>query len=765
MAIMFASSPRGARATRRAQIYNVANKTSSSSAEEEDKVERPSSTVVVPEKAAAVAAPMSTVKTEGRSSTANPTASAVVSDVKAARPIVEVRPEDQADTSSNEMVVMISESSAKASSDSATLAGILRDKSTKTSGLVMSRDTPLTLISDSPRGRAEGSSNSSHVSVRSQFPGQPRNPPPPQADSDLVDQAKVAVTMSAARVSAAPTPPPLSPVSTVASHGRSHKVRLFSPPPPLPPRSTASLASSSLQPHGSPEPAEFSGGSGSSGLDDDSGEHDIQTHRRSGSRSSGRSRDDTWSSGIDRRENYKGKQERASGGSSHDLPGTTLTPIPVALRNRSEYSGEFEAEQQSSPDSLLSETGLMHFAGIARSIARRSRSNGSDFSISSDSTNETTSSTAATVQRRHAEVIAAARYAMHRKPKGVGMTRGSSRFSLEPEGYPSSSPMSDASNHIEAEQQQKENKPLASIWRSDPGAVKRVTAVIAPRPLGSPSPAKRVESLLHPATTVAPTVAATGARTNRARPLDVTALSVITGALARRNSTARDSSSPGKRSPTSSAKSQDLPPKLPSQTPRLDASMSLGGGGGTARVVPGGSVDLAVGSISSSRRRRAHYFRAQSTPVLPPNGGDGAISNQAGEDDMVGYMPRLERAVDDPPPAEMGALCSSLSCALCGAVESKLAAFSRSLPVRRSPGWGEVAADGCGELEFIQCSRCRRGACASCFRRLPVYCRGPRVVVPGVYSSYILQYRHVFRSLLYFLGELSTSLRPVFRED
>lgn len=116
--------------------------------------------------------------------------------------------------------------------------------------------------------------------------------------------------------------------------------------------------------------------------------------------------------------------------------------------------------------------------------------------------------------------------------------------------------------------------------------------------------------------------------------------------------------------------------------------------------------------------------------------------------DVMGMMstpPRLDRSVDDPPPAEMGALGSSLSCALCGAAESKSRASSRSAADGRSPRNGvvsskltgdEAAGDGGGagsmSLEFQRCSRCRRGCCGKCIRRLPVYCRGPRAIVPGV---------------------------------
>lgn len=36
-------------------------------------------------------------------------------------------------------------------------------------------------------------------------------------------------------------------------------------------------------------------------------------------------------------------------------------------------------------------------------------------------------------------------------------------------------------------------------------------------------------------------------------------------------------------------------------------------------------------------------------------------------------------------------------------------------------------------VEVKRCSRCRRGCCDACFQWLPVHCRGPKIVVPGVW--------------------------------
>lgn len=96
---------------------------------------------------------------------------------------------------------------------------------------------------------------------------------------------------------------------------------------------------------------------------------------------------------------------------------------------------------------------------------------------------------------------------------------------------------------------------------------------------------------------------------------------------------------------------------------------------------------------------------------------------------------------DHLPPAEMGALGVSLACLLCGTAETPVNAPAATGPEESTPVVLVVASGTESKkgtkvpvrVEVKRCARCRRGCCNACFRRLPVYCRGPKVVVPGMY--------------------------------
>lgn len=119
------------------------------------------------------------------------------------------------------------------------------------------------------------------------------------------------------------------------------------------------------------------------------------------------------------------------------------------------------------------------------------------------------------------------------------------------------------------------------------------------------------------------------------------------------------------------------------------------------RLVPASSLDLP-----------------HSKPATP---GDGVDTPARG-------------VVDDPPPAEMGALGVSLVCTICGTAEkeddARVGGTGEEGGVGMVSGGDNKKAAKAG-VEVARCSRCRKGCCATCFKCLPVYCRGSNVVVPG----------------------------------
>ena len=164
---------------------------------------------------------------------------------------------------------------------------------------------------------------------------------------------------------------------------------------------------------------------------------------------------------------------------------------------------------------------------------------------------------------------------------------------------------------------------------------------------------------------------------------------------------------------------------------RLNASSSAKNGGG--RPGPRLTPEPAEDPVEETRQRVQGQLERQQ----PEKMGDSVASAATGGDSGS----QGPRPFDDLPPAEMGALGVSLECAICGAAETA--------PIKAG-GMGKGAGRGFGArsdwkkaefeaaakavaagVEVKRCSRCRRGCCESCFKWLPVFCRGPRVVVPG----------------------------------
>lgn len=98
---------------------------------------------------------------------------------------------------------------------------------------------------------------------------------------------------------------------------------------------------------------------------------------------------------------------------------------------------------------------------------------------------------------------------------------------------------------------------------------------------------------------------------------------------------------------------------------------------------------------------------------------------------------RPTRSTDDLPPAEMGALGNSLSCALCGKEEKPSVVVANAGKGSSSEVLGKFGGEEVG-VKINRCSRCRKGCCDACFKWLPVHCRGPNIVVPGAlaYGGY-----------------------------
>lgn len=193
------------------------------------------------------------------------------------------------------------------------------------------------------------------------------------------------------------------------------------------------------------------------------------------------------------------------------------------------------------------------------------------------------------------------------------------------------------------------------------------------------------------------------------------------------------SDSPFTRQPPSrpSGKSQHMPSA---------ASLALGGGSSPARSDGNGSVRSLV---PGPRLVPATRFEAEP----PTTEQDEAVAGEAepnkvgvggGGDDTrramraEGYSDRPlggRGAMDDLPPAEMGALGVSLVCAMCGTAERKKS--SGGVGARK-----EAEADA--EVEVTRCSRCRKGCCEACYKHLPVLDRESKVVVPGEPFFFVL---------------------------
>lgn len=138
----------------------------------------------------------------------------------------------------------------------------------------------------------------------------------------------------------------------------------------------------------------------------------------------------------------------------------------------------------------------------------------------------------------------------------------------------------------------------------------------------------------------------------------------------------------------------------------------------------------AEGLEEETRRRGQRRQRPERT------GGESVAGAAAGGDSCG---PKA-RPVDDLPPAEMGALGVSLECAICGAAEAPVKTGGVGKGMGRGSGaradWKKAEFEAAAKavaagVEVKRCSRCRRGCCDNCFKWLPVFCRGPRVVVPG----------------------------------
>ena len=184
------------------------------------------------------------------------------------------------------------------------------------------------------------------------------------------------------------------------------------------------------------------------------------------------------------------------------------------------------------------------------------------------------------------------------------------------------------------------------------------------------------------------------------------------------------------------------------------AALSLSGGAGMPSAVdaiPPNTVRAAVAKFDAKKasdlggniggggvrllgrgpRRIRTFGRKQLEPStdvarMIKNGSSIEAGASGGDKEKVerGHRGRSSKAVDDLPPAEMGALGHSLSCALCGKVETPPP--KKPVAFRRERG-GEMKV----EVEVKRCSRCRRGCCEACFEWLPVHCRGPNIIVPG----------------------------------
>lgn len=192
--------------------------------------------------------------------------------------------------------------------------------------------------------------------------------------------------------------------------------------------------------------------------------------------------------------------------------------------------------------------------------------------------------------------------------------------------------------------------------------------------------------------------------------------------------------------------------------------ISVVSGMGRERAIARGGVNVAVarqdadgvkengGAVGSSG---GSTVAASPGPRLIPALEDGASPPtvaareglRASGGSGKGHNAPSPRAMDDLPPAEMGALGVSLTCALCGAAETQMeyakdndgvsggkGEHGKKDAVEAAAAAAATAATATRAVEVQRCSRCRRGCCENCFKGLPVFCRGPKVVVPGVWT-------------------------------
>lgn len=529
----------------------------------------------------------------------------------------------------------------------------------------------------------------------------PPPPSPPPVDSSL-DQPRAVGNLDGAVVSGA-LATTFASIAANANLPYCQAARESSTSPPL---STAALARVGLQLRVPIELARAD--SGSSVWDDGYAGAVVESRRRSPQRVG------------EPKNRTRGDKKR---GSPHALPGVSLC---TGVESRG--AGR-EAEQQSTPDSLVSESSSFG-ESLRRSIS--TRSNCSELSIDSSDSAGQAFTKDPIAQRRRAALIAAAQTAMlsNTEPDHARNSARVGSLNISPivgsgqhvvPSRRSSAPDLASLARVDKQWAQTNPNPLDSPLRSDRRGVNGAVSVAVFR-------SHRIPPSVHASSTAcmgskeaaaAVVVNARSFQTCGAKSALAGALTALLPIPAIDPSASERGIEPGRSNPgTSSASSGDLPPALPSPFPPLEINRSLDGD--EARATPSGSDIM--------------HDCAASRPMSQQDGGS-SIRPQPSDDDMVAVQPRLKRSADGPPPAEMGALGCSLSCELCGAAENRGEARSKSPPTGcaqvTAEGVGPVPGDG-GEMKFLRCSRCRRGCCGDCFRRLPVYCRGPRVVVPGV---------------------------------
>lgn len=199
----------------------------------------------------------------------------------------------------------------------------------------------------------------------------------------------------------------------------------------------------------------------------------------------------------------------------------------------------------------------------------------------------------------------------------------------------------------------------------------------------------------------------------------------------------------------SGEEARDLPAPLPART-AVRAAVAAIDGAKLNKSIGGGS---ARGGTEAGPRRpqsaRVNLDAKREQTRDESGDGDDEVSDSEDADGPS------KRAFDDLPPAEMGALGVSLACALCGTVETPVKGSGAGRGGARVKAVGGTGGESTVEVEVDvkRCSRCRRGCCDACFRWLPVFCRGPRIVVPGVSACVIM---------LFFVGGVKSRYSPCF---